>query len=518
MPEMHFTVRWPDGQEHRCYSPSLIVRDYLAVGQSYALPAFVERSRTMLTVAAERVKDKFGFYCSAAMDQLQEIEARAVGLDPSGSVTILAFEPKPSRRRVAVIGGGQAGLATSYCLKQRGIDHVVIEKHRIGHEWRERRWDSFCLVTPNWQCRLPGFPYPGADPSGFMKKDEIVQYLEDYVASFKPPVLEGTTVTSLRRGAGGTFELATTLGTIVADQVVVATGGYHTPNVPRMAERFPPGLLQMHSCEYRNPEALPPGDVLVVGTGQSGCQIAEDLHLAGRRVHLCVGGAPRTARRYRGKDVVDWLDAMGYYRIPVHEHPLKERVRAKANHYVTGRDGGRDIDLRKFASEGMRLYGHLRGVHGTVLEFAEDLKANLDAADSVSESIKSTIDKYIANQGIDAPTEGRYVPVWEPREEPRELDLSQTPIGAVIWSVGYRSDYGWLELPVFDGRGYPVHQRGVTSVDGVYFVGLPWLYTWGSGRFSGVADDAEHVVARIDARLGETQAQSPVLNELVLGS
>jgi putative flavoprotein involved in K+ transport len=420
---------------------------------------------------------------------------------------------------VAIIGGGQAGLSMSHCLKTRGIDHVVFEKHRVGHEWREKRWDSFCLVTPNWQCNLPGFPYAGPDPYGFMNKDQIVEYVEAYAKSFDPPLFEGVTVTSLKRSPGGGFELTTTMGDYTADQVVVAIGGYHVATLPRIAERFPDSVVQIHSSEYRNAAALPPGDVLVIGTGQSGCQIAEDLHLEGRRVHLCVGSAPRTARRYRGKDVVEWLDQMGYYSMPVHEHPLKDRVRAKANHYVTGRGGGRDIDLRKFANEGMQLYGRLSGVTGTLLEFEPDLEKNLDSADAVSESIKNTIDGFISARGIDAPGEERYLPVWKPAGERRSLDLSGTNITSVVWSVGFRADYRWIEMPVFDGKGYPVHERGVTTMPGLYFLGLPWLYTWGSGRFSGVAADATHLAERVASRLDPVKTASDrALNLLALGS
>jgi len=422
-------------------------------------------------------------------------------------------------RPVLIIGGGQAGLAVSHCLKQRGIDHLVFEKYRIGHAWRDKRWDSFCLVTPNWQCQLPGFPYRGNELHGFMKKAEIVRYLEAYAASFVPPLLEGVAVTALRRSSAAGFEVATTVGDFTADQVVVAVGGYHVATVPRLAERLPEQIVQMHSSEYRNPALLAQGGVLVVGSGQSGCQIAEDLHLAGRRVHLCLGGAPRTARFYRGKDVVDWLHAMGYYDMPVHEHPLKERVRAKANHYVTGRDGGRDIDLRKFALEGMQLYGRLIDVRGTELKFAADLKHNLDQADAVAESIKTTIDKFIEAKRIAAPMEARYQPVWEPHEEPTSLDLEGTGIASVIWSIGYRSDYRWIEVPVFDGTGYPRHERGVTTAAGLYFLGLPWLYTWGSGRFSGVGADANYLAERIEARLGDARMPSAsALNELALGS
>jgi putative flavoprotein involved in K+ transport len=331
-------------------------------------------------------------------------------------------------------------------------------------------------------------------------------------------VLEGVRVTGLRRKPGGSYECATSVGDFTADQVVVAVGGYHIPNVPRIAERFPSGILQMHSSDYKRPDALPEGAVLVVGSGQSGCQIAEDLHLAGRRVHLCVGSAPRTARRYRGKDVVEWLDAMGYYSMPVHEHPLKERVRAKANHYVTGRDGGRDIDLRKFALEGMRLWGRLSNVDGATLEFADDLKKNLDQADAVSESIKDSIDKFIAAQNIDAPTEPRYTPLWQPDGGKATLDLAEQGIRSVIWSVGFRPDYRFIEVPVFDGNGYPSHQRGVTAVAGLYFLGLPWLHTWGSGRLSGVALDAEYLAERIEDRGVDAPASRAAPNELALGS
>ena len=424
-----------------------------------------------------------------------------------------------THRSVVVIGGGQAGLSMSYCLKQRGIDHVVLEKHRLAHEWRERRWDSFCLVTPNWQCKLPGFPYSGAAPNGFMVKDAIVRYLEDYARSFEPPLLEGVSASGLRAAPNGGFQVETSAGDCHTDHVVVATGGYHAPAIPRLAERLPDELTQLHASEYRSPAALPAGDVLVVGSGQSGCQIAEDLHIAGRVVHLCLGSAPRTARRYRGRDVVDWLDDMGYYNMPVDNHPLKERVRANANHYVTGRDGGRDIDLRQRAREGMRLYGRLQAARAGQLEFAADLRQRLDQADAVAESIKSTIDTFIAARRIDAPTEARYVPVWEPAEEPRTLDLAASNIRSVVWCTGYRTDYAWIEVPIFDGRGYPVHRRGVTTADGLYFLGLPWLHTWGSGRLSGVAGDATHLADHIANRAGNTAApRATTLNELALGS
>ena len=294
---------------------------------------------------------------------------------------------------VIIVGGGQSGLSASYLLKERKIDHLILERKQVAHAWRNQRWNSFCLVTHNWQCRLPGFHYAGDDPKGFMIKDQIVQYIEDYVRSFEPPIIENAPVTSLRRnGSTDRFEIESSAGNFTSDNVIVAVGGYHTPNIPRMAERLPTDILQIHSAQYKEPSQMPEGDVLVVGSGQSGCQIAEDLHLAGRRVHLAVGGAPRCARFYRGKDVVEWLDHMRYYDLSVYEHPLKEGVRGRTNHYVTGRDGGRDIDLRQLAMEGMTLHGRLLDIDGRTMSFAEDLKQNLDKADEVSQSIKASID------------------------------------------------------------------------------------------------------------------------------
>ncbi|MEP6723312.1 MAG: NAD(P)-binding domain-containing protein, partial [Variovorax sp.] len=244
---------------------------------------------------------------------------------------------------VVVIGGGQSGLSLSHCLQQRGIDHLVIEKRSLVHSWRTQRWDSFCLVTPNWQCNLPGWSYTGSDPHGFMVKDEINTWLAGFVEQVQAPALEGVTVQKVSRaGDADEYVVETSAGHFTAGQVVVASGGYHKPVVPRMAERLPPTVTQYHSAQYRNPSQLPEGAVLVVGCGQSGAQIAEDLHLAGRKVFLATGNAPRCARFYRGKDVVDWLADMNYYDMPVTSHPLREGVRDNTNHYVTGRDGGRD--------------------------------------------------------------------------------------------------------------------------------------------------------------------------------
>ena len=223
---------------------------------------------------------------------------------------------------IIIVGGGQAGLSLSYCLKKKGFDHVVFEKNTIGYSWRSKRWDSFCLVTPNWQCKLPGYHYFGDDPEGFMQKDQIVQYIEDYAASFAPPITEGVEVLSVRNSQEG-FAVTTTIGEYTAEVVAIASGSYHRPKIPPLAQNLDKSIVQLHSSQYKNPQSLP-DNVLVVGTGQSGCQIAEDLHLARKQVHLCVGSAPRSPRRYRVEDVVEWLDRMGHYDLPVDEHPQKE--------------------------------------------------------------------------------------------------------------------------------------------------------------------------------------------------
>jgi putative flavoprotein involved in K+ transport len=401
----------------------------------------------------------------------------------------------PARVPVAVVGGGQAGLSISWHLVQQGIEHVVLERDTIAHEWADARWDTFCLVTPNWQCQLPGWPYRGEDPEGFMLRDEIVEYVRGYAASFGPPVQEGVAVTSLAPAADGGYLLTTSAGEVAAEQVVLAVGGYHLPVVPPYATGLPADLVQVHSQQYRNPGQLPDGDVLVVGTGQSGAQIAEDLHLAGRQVHLAVGSAPRIARRYRGRDMVDWLHDMGHYDMPVERHRDGEAARMGTNHYVTGRDGGRDIDLRRFALGGMHLYGPLTGVRDGRFAFAPELTANLDRADRVDDNAKDLVDAHIERTGVDAPAEPRYSPVWAPEEETTSLDVRR--ISAVVWAIGFRADWSWVKVPVFDGAGYPTHVRGVTAAPGLYVLGLPWLHTWGSGRFAGIARDAEFVADRI---------------------
>lgn len=259
---------------------------------------------------------------------------------------------------------------------------------------------------------------------------------------------------------------------------------------------------------YRNPEQLPPGGVLVVGTGQSGVQIMEDLHLKGRQVHLAVGAAPRSPRMYRGRESTEWLHDLGFYQFTVDKHPLGDEARHKTNHYMSGRDGGREIDLRRFALQGVKLYGSLADLDGTRASFEPDLARNLDDADEVYCSIRRDIDAHIAKAGISAPVEAPFQKAWTPEHEPRTLDLRAAGITSIVWASGFRANYSWIDLPTFDGRGHPRFTRGVSPVPGLYFLGLPWLHTWGSGRFLGMADDASHLVNVIVDRQAAVQSPS----------
>ena len=394
--------------------------------------------------------------------------------------------------RAVVVGGGQAGLSASYWLSRAGLDHIVFEKKTAMNKWRDERWDAFCLVTPNWQCQLPGHTYDGPDPNGFMVKEQILDYLEAFRQKVNPPIRENVEVLAVDKAPTG-FKVTTAEGACITDAVFLATSLYGKPSFPQFAKQIPQSILQIPTADYRNPNALPDGSVVVVGSGQSGAQIAEDLHLAGRKVHLVTGNAPRCARFYRGRDVVDWLWDIGQYEITVADDGMGHK-RHDTNHYLTGRDGGRDIDLRVFAQQGMALYGRLAGVERGCMIFDPNLQANLDEADRVYNGINDLIDKHIARTQVSAPAGKPYKAVWRPASEPTELDLIAARVSTVIWATGFSPDWSYVQLPIFDKTGYPTNRRGVTSVPGVYVLGLPWLWTWGSGRFLSVGRDAEAVV------------------------
>ncbi|MEM7671975.1 MAG: MSMEG_0569 family flavin-dependent oxidoreductase [Verrucomicrobiota bacterium] len=402
---------------------------------------------------------------------------------------------------VVIIGAGQAGLSVSYYLQKKGISsQAIFEKNQIAHSWRNERWDNFCLVTPNFQCRLPDHPYRGPDPDGFMPKDGIVDYVLDFSKQVEGPVYEGVEVLSVIKRTNG-FIVETTRGIWNSKQVVVATGSFHTPILPPNVDAIPNSIQQINATDYRNPSQMAPGATAVIGSGQSGCQIAEDLMLDGRQVHLFLGNAPRSPRKYRGKDAVAWLEEMGYYKTTFAEHSDKQKALTGTNHYLTGRDGGREIDLRIFAQKGVKLYGYLDSVSVHGLKALPDVKEKLDSADRSYLGICERIDEYIESAGIDAPVEPRYTPSWEPEADVTELNFEAQNITSIIWCIGFRPDFSYVKSDVFNGRGFPIHNRGVTEVAGLYFIGLPWLHTWGSARFSGIAEDSEFLAEQIESSM-----------------
>ncbi|MEP0961967.1 MAG: MSMEG_0569 family flavin-dependent oxidoreductase [Roseobacter sp.] len=408
------------------------------------------------------------------------------------------------QKSVVIVGGGQAGLSVSYYLCQEGVDHVVLERHKKFHSWRVNRWDSFCLVTPNWQCRLPDFAYAGKDPNGFMVKDEITDYLDAFADTFNPPIVEDCEVTKITKRPGGGYLVDSSQGNFSSDQVVIATGGYDSPIVPSYAQNLDPSIMQMHSIEYRRPQQMPNGGTLVVGTGQSGVQLMEDMHLEGRQVHLAVGPAPRSPRLYRGRDTIDWLYEMGHYHMTIAKHPNPEHAVSKTNHYMTGRNGGHEIDLRKFATKGVSLYGSVSGMDGKKIQFLPDLETNLDDADNSYIGIRDAIDAYISQHNINAPREPAFEKVWRPAQEITEIDCKEQGITSILWAIGFRPDYNWIDVDVFDGNGRPVYNRGVCQQDGFYFIGLGWLNTWGSGRFLGIDEDSRYLTDHILAKTKST--------------
>jgi putative flavoprotein involved in K+ transport len=404
-----------------------------------------------------------------------------------------------------VIGGGQAGLSISYFLTQQGRAHVVLERGtQVAPAWRDARWDSFTLVIPNWSVRLAGFPYSGNNPDGFMGRSEIVSHLEQYAASFGAPLSYGVRVTAVDAMPDGNgFQVSTADGAdYVAANVVVATGSFQFPKPTPLSAALPPHIFQLHSSQYRNPQALPPGAVLVVGSADTGCQIAEELHEAGRQVFLCVGRSARVPRRYRGKDAVFWALTLGMLEFTVDQLPTPA-ARFAANPHATGKNGGRTLNLHHFARNGVVLLGRLIAVGDGSIVLAPDLSDNLAFADTASDTFKNAVDDFVRTTGMDVP-EPLPDPIDAARSNagigtPASLDLEAAGITTVIWANGYGFDYSWVHLPVLDDWGYPVQQRGVTRFPGLYFIGMNFLHSRKSGILLGVGDDAAHIATHIIA-------------------
>lgn len=401
--------------------------------------------------------------------------------------------------KTLIIGGGQAGLAMSEHLSKRGVPHLIVERHRIVERWRSERWDSLVANGPAWHDRFPGKTFSGIDPDSFATKDQIVDYFVAYAEQIAAPIRCGVEVTALLKKTGGSgFRAQTSEGVIEASHVVVATGPFQRPVIPT-AGPAETGVMQIHSAAYRNPGQLPDGAVLVVGAGSSGVQIADELVRAGRRVYLSVGPHNRPPRRYRGRDFVWWLGVLGEWDAKV-VAPATEHVTIA----VSGAHGGHTVDFRDLAARGVTLLGSAGAYKDGVMHFLPNLGKNIAEGDANYLSVLDAADTYVAQHGLDLPEEPqarRIAPEPDCVTHPlHELNLAAAGVASIIWATGYALDFGWLKLDAFDEKGRPAHQRGVSPVPGLYFLGLAWLSRRASPFIWGVWHDAEYLAEHIAAR------------------
>jgi len=405
------------------------------------------------------------------------------------------------RTDAIIIGAGQAGLAMSHCLTQLGIDHVVLERGRIAERWRSTNWDSLRLLTPNWMSRLPGWSYAGPDPDGFMRRHELIDYLNAYAGSFAAPVKCETAVQSVRL-TDSAYRVTTGHGDWQARAVIIATGECQHPWIPPMARRLPPRIEQVTLSEYRCPRTLPPGAVLVVGASASGVQLADEIHASGRPVTLAVGRHTRLPRRYRGHDIMAWMDLAGIFDERAEAVPDLERARDQPSLQLVGSAEGRVVDLAALRARGVRVAGRLVAIDGQTIYLAGDLAATTKRADQKMSRLLASIESFIAENGL-----GRLAP--EPEllapgvlEQPElQLDLRRPDIRTVVWATGYRRDYSWLDVPVLDAHGEIVHDGGVTPSPGLYALGLRFLRRRTSSFIDGVGRDAKELAVLIAGRL-----------------
>jgi putative flavoprotein involved in K+ transport len=400
------------------------------------------------------------------------------------------------RTEVVVVGGGQAGIAMSEHLGRQGVPHIVLERGRIAERWRSERWDSLVANGPAWHDRFPGMQFKGIDPDAFPGKESVADYFAAYAAMNKSPIRTGVEVKSVEANKGRPgYRVETSTGTIEAERVVVATGPFQRPVFPPMVPADS-GILQLHSSHYRNPAQLPEGAVLVVGAGSSGTQIADELLRAGRRVTLSVGPHGRPPRWYRGRDYCWWLGVLGLWDLVTPPQGAEHVTIA-----VSGAYGGNTVDFRKLAARGMTLVGRADSWTDGVMRFAPDLAANIARGDADYLGLLDQCDAYVARNGLDLPEEPearKVLPDPQCVTEPiLALDLAKAGIASIVWATGFERDYSWLKLDAFDRDGQPRHRRGVSPLQGLYFLGLPWLARRGSSFIWGVWHDARYIADQI---------------------
>jgi putative flavoprotein involved in K+ transport len=402
------------------------------------------------------------------------------------------------RVTTVIVGAGQTGLAMSRCLSDRSIDHVLLERGEVANSWRTGRWDSLRLLTPNWQNRLPGYRYDGHDPDGFMTMPEVINYIATYAATISAPVETNTEVISVR-SSGHDLAVVSTSGEWRARTVVLASGPYNRPDIPTLAQALPAGVTSMTPAEYRNPDLLEAGGVLVVGAAATGVQLADEIQRSGRPVTLAVGGHVRLPRIYRGMDIMWWLDAAGVLDERYDEVDDIVRARNVASFQLVGSESHATVDLNSLQESGVRIVGRLAGVtaEGTA-QFSGSLPNQCALADLKLGRLLDSLDEWAASHGLDKEAEppDRPEPTRVPPSPPLLLSL-RSDIKTVIWATGYRPEYPWLELPVLDAKGRVRHEGGITSVPGLYLMSATFLRRRKSTFIDGAGDDARDLSAHM---------------------
>lgn len=407
-----------------------------------------------------------------------------------------------------VVGGGQAGIATSEHLSKLGVPHLVLERSRIAERWRSERWDSLVANGPAWHDRFPNLEFDGSDPDAFIPKEQVADYFVAYSKKFNLPVRTGVEVKKVERNADRPgFTVETSEGIIEANRIVAATGPFQKPIIPSIAPKSD-NITQIHSAQYHNPEQLPEGGVLVIGAGSSGVQIADELQRSGKQVYLSVGPHDRPPRSYRNRDFVWWLGVLGEWDAAAMK-PGTEHVTIA----VSGARGGHTVNFRALAHQGITLVGRTGSFAEGKVSFEADLVENVNNGDANYLSVLDAADAYIERNGLDLPEEPearKQLPEPECMINPlSELDLTEAGITSIIWATGFGTDYSWLNVDTFNEKGQPQHQRGVSNEPGVYFVGLPWLSRRGSTFIWGVWHDAKHIADHIATQRTYSEYKDP---------
>jgi putative flavoprotein involved in K+ transport len=404
-----------------------------------------------------------------------------------------------NKHDTVIVGGGQAGLAMSYHLRQRGREHVILERRRVAERWRTERWNSLHFQLPNRWLELPGKSYDGPDAIGFTHYPDVLRLIVDYAAEIEAPVRTGVEVTRLSSDEGsGSYLLDTADGPINTRHVVIATGPFQRPMIPNFSRNIPPSVYQAEAARYRNPGELPPGAVLVVGTGNSGCQIADELLHSGRRVFLSVSRHSRAPRRYRGKDIIWWYEELGRFDVNVDTFPGRKYPPTSI---MTGINGGYDLDPSRLGAAGAVLLGRILGANGGVLALSDDTEKLLAAADQSYMAFIEAADRFSDTSAKHFELDPAEPPASLPRHnlsDIRALDLHREDIRSIIWANGYGFNFDWVKLPILDDNGVPIQQRGVTICSGVYFIGLHWMHTFRSAILSFVGRDASYIAEHMD--------------------